>query len=171
MASRSRQPAAPRRATLALARDVAAELTHHAPPPSCPTERRGQRRKRGEGKDETSKPAIAVTMARKARAHAHACAPPAPSLITFVVVVFLLLGAVPATAAATVPVHVGVILDLATELGKKSLLSLEMALEDFYAAHPNFTTRLSLRVRDSERDVVTAASAGTVLARQSAAFP
>ncbi|TVU12247.1 hypothetical protein EJB05_45882, partial [Eragrostis curvula] len=102
-------------------------------------------------------------MARKARAHAHACAPPAPSLITFVVVVFLLLGAVPATAAATVPVHVGVILDLATELGKKSLLSLEMALEDFYAAHPNFTTRLSLRVRDSERDVVTAASAAVDL--------
>jgi ionotropic glutamate receptor len=35
-----------------------------------------------------------------------------------------------------VPIRVGVILDLATALGKKSLLSLEMTLEDFYAAHP-----------------------------------
>ena len=63
-------------------------------------------------------------------------------------------------AATTVPVRVGVILDLATALGKKSLLSLEMALEDFYAAHPNFTTRVEFHVRDSDRDVVTAASAG-----------
>jgi len=60
----------------------------------------------------------------------------------------------------TVPVGVGVVLDLATGLGKKSLLSLEMALEDLYAAHPNFSTRVRLHVRDSDRDVVTAASAG-----------
>ncbi|TVU12253.1 hypothetical protein EJB05_45888, partial [Eragrostis curvula] len=46
-------------------------------------------------------------------------------------------------AAATVPVTVGVILDLATELGKRSLLSVEMALKDFYAAHPDFATRVS----------------------------
>ena len=61
----------------------------------------------------------------------------------------------------TVPVGVGVVLDLATGLGKKSLLSLEMALEDLYVAHPNFTTRVRLHVRDSDRDVVAAASAGT----------
>ena len=67
-------------------------------------------------------------------------------------------GAAP-TTMTTVPVGVGVMLDLATGLGKKSLLSLEMALEDFYAAHPNFTTRVELHVRDSDRDVVTAASA------------
>nr|CAB3469837.1 unnamed protein product [Digitaria exilis] len=63
-------------------------------------------------------------------------------------------------APARTPVHVGVILDLTTGLGKKSLLSLEMALEDLYAAHPSFATRVVLHVRDSDRDVVTAASAG-----------
>ena len=68
-------------------------------------------------------------------------------------------GAAP-TTMTTVPVGVGVMLDLATGLGKKSLLSLEMALEDLYVAHPNFTTRVRLHVRDSDRDVVTAASAG-----------
>ncbi|KAL6606034.1 hypothetical protein ACP70R_041687 [Stipagrostis hirtigluma subsp. patula] len=75
------------------------------------------------------------------------------------VFVFSLLLAGDGAAAATVPVPVGVILDLATALGKKSLLSVEMALEDFYAAHPDFTTRVRLHVRDSDRDVVTAASA------------
>ncbi|KAL6606033.1 hypothetical protein ACP70R_041686 [Stipagrostis hirtigluma subsp. patula] len=69
------------------------------------------------------------------------------------------------TMAGTVPVHVGVILDLATALGKKSLLSVEMALEDFYAAHPDFTTRVRLHVRDSDRDVVAAASAAVDLIR------
>ena len=84
-----------------------------------------------------------------------------------VVVLVLLAGGVhhahagaAAQTTATVPVHVGVILDLGTGLGKKSLLSLEMALEDFYAAHPAATTRLSLHVKDSERDVVAAAAAG-----------
>lgn len=64
------------------------------------------------------------------------------------------------TAAARVAVDVGVILDLATALGKKSMLSMEMALEDVYAAHPEFATRVALRARDSRGDVVAAASAG-----------
>jgi ionotropic glutamate receptor len=82
-----------------------------------------------------------------------------------VVVLVLLAGGVhhahagaAAQTTATVPVHVGVILDLGTGLGKKSLLSLEMALEDFYAAHPAATTRVSLHVKDSERDVAAAAA-------------
>uniref|UniRef100_A0A0E0L8U0 Ionotropic glutamate receptor C-terminal domain-containing protein n=1 Tax=Oryza punctata TaxID=4537 RepID=A0A0E0L8U0_ORYPU len=61
--------------------------------------------------------------------------------------------------AAAAAVDVGVILDLATGLGKKSVLSMEMALEDVYAAHPEFATRVRLRVRDSQCDVVAAASA------------
>lgn len=69
-------------------------------------------------------------------------------------------GATAAQATTTVPVDVGVILDLGTGLGKKSLLSLEMALEDFYAAHPAATTRVRLQIKDSERDVFTAAAAG-----------
>ncbi|XP_044335887.1 glutamate receptor 2.7 [Triticum aestivum] len=80
-----------------------------------------------------------------------------------VLFLFLLDGA--ATAASVPPppslvtANVGVILDLATELGKKSLLSMEMALHDFYATHPSYTTRVKLHVRDSHQDVVTAASA------------
>lgn len=54
------------------------------------------------------------------------------------------------------------LLAVVTGLGKKSLLSLSMrmALHDMYA-HPGYTTRVRLHVRDSNRDVVTAASAGT----------
>uniref|UniRef100_A0A0E0HM05 Ionotropic glutamate receptor C-terminal domain-containing protein n=1 Tax=Oryza nivara TaxID=4536 RepID=A0A0E0HM05_ORYNI len=69
------------------------------------------------------------------------------------------------TAAARVAVDVGVILDLATALGKKSMLSMEMALEDVYAAHPEFATRVALRARDSRGDVVAAASAAIDLIR------
>lgn len=83
-----------------------------------------------------------------------------PGHCLIVAFAFLLLCAGGAVAG-TVPVHVGVVLDLATSLGKKSLLSVEMALEDFYAAHPDFATRVKLRVRDSKRDVVAAASAGS----------
>ncbi|CAN6172848.1 unnamed protein product [Urochloa humidicola] len=74
-------------------------------------------------------------------------------------------GATAATAAAVVQVDVGVILDLATGLGKKSLLSVEMALEDLYAARPDFTTRVRLHARDSDRDVVAAAAAAVDLIR------
>ncbi|KAF7020368.1 hypothetical protein CFC21_033479 [Triticum aestivum] len=64
-----------------------------------------------------------------------------------------------APVVASVPLDVGVILDLATGLGKKSLLGMEMAVHDFYAAHPGYTTRVKLHVRDSNRSVVAAASA------------
>ncbi|KAI5004073.1 hypothetical protein ZWY2020_031316 [Hordeum vulgare] len=64
-----------------------------------------------------------------------------------------------ASVAPLVPANVGVILDLATELGKKNLVSMKMALRDLYATHPSYTTRVKLHVRDSHQDVVTAASA------------
>ncbi|CAN6214738.1 unnamed protein product [Urochloa humidicola] len=38
-----------------------------------------------------------------------------------------------------------------------------MALEDFYAAHPSFTTRVKLQARDSDHDVVAATSAAVDL--------
>lgn len=55
------------------------------------------------------------------------------------------------------------LLAVVTGLGKKSLLSLSMrmALHDMYAAHPGYTTRVRLHVRDSNGDVVAAASAAT----------
>uniref|UniRef100_K3YZ13 Glutamate receptor n=1 Tax=Setaria italica TaxID=4555 RepID=K3YZ13_SETIT len=55
--------------------------------------------------------------------------------------------------------HVGVVLDLGTTVGKVAHTSISIAVEDFYAIHPNYTTRLVLHVRDSMSDDVQAASA------------
>ncbi|GJN00710.1 hypothetical protein PR202_ga17908 [Eleusine coracana subsp. coracana] len=63
------------------------------------------------------------------------------------------------TAVAS-SMRVGVVLDLTSDAGKKSLTCINMALDDFYAAHANATRRVDLRVRDSRGDVVTAAHAG-----------
>ncbi|MQM10952.1 hypothetical protein Taro_043851 [Colocasia esculenta] len=59
--------------------------------------------------------------------------------------------------------RVGVILDLATPVGKEGLRCMEMARADFYAAHPEYKSRLELVPRDSNRDTVTAASAAVDL--------
>lgn len=56
--------------------------------------------------------------------------------------------------------HVGVVLDLGTTVGKVAHTSISVAVEDFYAVHPNYTTQLVLHVRDSMSDDVQAASAG-----------
>jgi hypothetical protein len=55
---------------------------------------------------------------------------------------------------------VGVILDLGTLVGKIARTSIQMALEDFYAAHKNYNTKLVLHIRDSRSNNVQAASAG-----------
>ncbi|XP_072981090.1 glutamate receptor 2.7-like isoform X1 [Typha angustifolia] len=62
-----------------------------------------------------------------------------------------------------VPVHVGVILDLASAPGKRSQTSIRMAIEDFYAAHGDYSTRVTLDMRDSKNDVIVAASAAVDL--------
>lgn len=46
-------------------------------------------------------------------------------------------------------------------VGMMSRTSINMALSDFYAAHPNSTTRILLLPRDSAGDVISAAAAGT----------
>ena len=56
--------------------------------------------------------------------------------------------------------HVGVVLDLGTTVGKVAHTSILIAIEDFYAVHPNYTTRIVLHVRDSLSDDVQAASEG-----------
>ncbi|KAJ3695950.1 hypothetical protein LUZ60_001327 [Juncus effusus] len=58
------------------------------------------------------------------------------------------------------PVRIGVILDLQTMAGKRSQTTISMSIEDFYAAHSNFTPRVSLTFRDSKQDALGAASAG-----------
>nr|AGT17372.1 hypothetical protein SHCRBa_233_B18_R_10 [Saccharum hybrid cultivar R570] len=55
--------------------------------------------------------------------------------------------------------HVGVVLDLGTPVGKVARTSISIAVEDFYAVHPNYTTRLVFHVRDSMSDDVQAAAA------------
>ncbi|KAK2986062.1 hypothetical protein RJ640_011503 [Escallonia rubra] len=57
----------------------------------------------------------------------------------------------------TVPVNVGVILDKDTWAGKMGLRCISMALNDFYASHGHYKTRLVLNFRDSNRSVVRAA--------------
>jgi len=55
-------------------------------------------------------------------------------------------------------VHVGVILDLGSLVGKIAITSISMALEDFYSAHRNYSTKLVLHIRDSMSDDVRAAA-------------
>ncbi|KAK9946798.1 hypothetical protein M0R45_012242 [Rubus argutus] len=59
----------------------------------------------------------------------------------------------------TIPVNVGVVLDLDTWFGKMGLSCINMALSDLYASHPNYTTRLLLHLRNSPTDVVLTAAA------------
>lgn len=74
-----------------------------------------------------------------------------------------LLGHWPAAAAETV--NVGVILDLASDPGRRWRTSISMAVEDYYATHTNSTTRVDLHFRDSSGDAVAAASAGELARR------
>ncbi|KAI7989910.1 Glutamate receptor 2.7 [Camellia lanceoleosa] len=59
----------------------------------------------------------------------------------------------------TIPVNVGVVLDMNTWVGKMGLSCITMALSDFYASHGHYRTRLLLNTRDSKNDVVGAAAA------------
>ncbi|XP_010557247.1 PREDICTED: glutamate receptor 2.7-like [Tarenaya hassleriana] len=64
---------------------------------------------------------------------------------------------------STREVKVGVVLDLRTTFSKICLASIHVSLSDFYANHPNYTTRLSLRIRDSNQDVFAASAAASDL--------
>ncbi|KAF8015221.1 hypothetical protein BT93_H0890 [Corymbia citriodora subsp. variegata] len=61
--------------------------------------------------------------------------------------------------ATTIPVNVGVVLDLETWVGQMGLSCITMSLSDFYSSNPSYKTRLVLNVRDSKRDEVAAAAA------------
>ncbi|CAI0438635.1 unnamed protein product [Linum tenue] len=62
--------------------------------------------------------------------------------------------------ATAVAVNVGVILDLnrRTDVAQVGLSCVEMAVSEFYDAHPNYTTRIVIATRDSGGDVVQAAA-------------
>ena len=57
-------------------------------------------------------------------------------------------------------VHVGVVLDEDTSLGKTSLSSILAAVEDFYDANLNYSTRLVIHARDSGGALAGAAWSG-----------
>ncbi|KAK7311928.1 hypothetical protein RJT34_10404 [Clitoria ternatea] len=62
-------------------------------------------------------------------------------------------------------VNVGVVLDLGRTLGKIGMSCINMSISDFYAAHPHYSKRLLLHIRDSQNDVLVAASAALDLMR------
>lgn len=63
---------------------------------------------------------------------------------------------------ATIPVNVGVVVDLDAPSGKVYSSCIKMALSDFYASHGDFKTRLVLNTRNSKETVVGAAAAGSL---------
>ncbi|MED6133525.1 hypothetical protein PIB30_029074 [Stylosanthes scabra] len=66
------------------------------------------------------------------------------------------------TLPARVVVKVGAVLDVSEGMvGKIGLNSIRMCIHDFYVAHPHYKTRLQLFLRDSHRDMVTAAAQGS----------
>jgi ionotropic glutamate receptor len=83
-------------------------------------------------------------------------------------ILFLLLivnfGAAQNTTSKADEFHVGVILNLGSLVGKVAQTSVSLAVEDFYAAHPNYSTKLVLHIRDSMDSDVQAASAGMCFA-------
>ena len=60
----------------------------------------------------------------------------------------------------TVHVRVGAVLDMQTSEGKRNWASITMAMDDFYAAHGNYSTRVALYLRDSNTSIIGAAAAG-----------
>ena len=57
-------------------------------------------------------------------------------------------------------VRVGVILDLASPVGKTAKSYISMAVSDFYARNTGYQTRLAVSVKDSKEDVVETTFAG-----------
>ncbi|KAL4654548.1 hypothetical protein ACB092_01G387300 [Castanea dentata] len=58
-------------------------------------------------------------------------------------------------------IPIGVVLDLKSSVGRVAERYMSMALLDFYAVNHNYSTRLSLLIKDSGNDVIAATSAGT----------
>ncbi|KAI4356976.1 hypothetical protein L6164_000952 [Bauhinia variegata] len=75
---------------------------------------------------------------------------------------FLLLSTWVGLLFAVELIPIGVVLDTNSSVGTVAQSCISMAHLDFYERHPNYRTKLDLRIRDSENDVVTAASAGNI---------
>ncbi|KAI3932708.1 hypothetical protein MKW98_012679 [Papaver atlanticum] len=66
-------------------------------------------------------------------------------------------------ATTITTVDVGLILDLDTWVGKMGQSCVSMALSDFYSSNPTYKTRLVLHTRDSNKDIIDAASSAVDL--------
>ncbi|KAL6592724.1 hypothetical protein ACP70R_049399 [Stipagrostis hirtigluma subsp. patula] len=82
-----------------------------------------------------------------------------PCFFFFLLHVAALVGQPAVAGTAAAPVRVGVILNLASATGLRLQTTVRMAVEDYYAAHPNSATRVELHFRDSHGDAVGAISA------------
>lgn len=60
----------------------------------------------------------------------------------------------------TIPVKVGVVVDMDVWIGQMGLNCISIALSDIYASNTAFKTRLVLNPRDSKGDDIGAAAAG-----------
>ncbi|KAG9456023.1 hypothetical protein H6P81_000531 [Aristolochia fimbriata] len=84
------------------------------------------------------------------------------SPLFFLLMIFCYLFFVVTAQNTTEFFEVGVVLDLGTKVGKMGESCISMALSDFYAAH-NYTTKLLLHTRDSNKDIVGATAAAVDL--------
>ena len=84
----------------------------------------------------------------------------APRTILFLLLILSFSAAQNTAASKADEFHVGVILDLGSLVGKVARTSVLLAVEDFYTAHQNYSTKLVLHIRDSMDSDVQAASAG-----------
>ncbi|KAM5553990.1 glutamate receptor 2.9-like [Rosa sericea] len=75
----------------------------------------------------------------------------------FIFIVLFSPGIEPSTTKEVIRVPVGVVLNLNSSVGAMAEKCMTMALDDFYAKHAHYQTRLSLLTRDSKNDVVSAA--------------
>ncbi|KAJ8758650.1 hypothetical protein K2173_000371 [Erythroxylum novogranatense] len=86
---------------------------------------------------------------------------PSETFLMFVFFAFLSMKMLAAHNNTTIPVNIGVILNLDVGFDKVWLTCINLSLTDFYAVHGGqYKTRLVLTTRNSKQDVVGAAAAG-----------
>jgi ionotropic glutamate receptor len=89
---------------------------------------------------------------------------PVISFLLFLCLKILFMETGVAQNTTSIPVNVGVVLDLEYFDVNIALSCINMALSDFYATRGDYKTRLVLAIRDSKKDVVGAAAAGSLSA-------
>jgi ionotropic glutamate receptor len=90
-----------------------------------------------------------------------------PSILIFIVITYCFVNMLGGMAQmrnneSSIVVKVGAVLDVTNgTVGIIGLSCINMALSDFYLTHSHYKTRIQIIVKDSHKDVVTAAAHGT----------